>query len=245
MNEDNGPGAFFKAMSQAFGENIRARRDSPDFVGALCSQAFDSFEKNVALQAEGAPALACKGECAACCTLRVVVTAPEAFLLARFAAVNAQALAARGVELWRRIVDTDSIVGGLSEGERMSVRRDCAFIEKGLCLAYRLRPLACRGHASFDEAACAEAAAGKSVETAISTPHVVVRGLVQNALMSALRDAKLAWGLYELNGALRLALSRERALEEWLAGEDPLAEAAIAEFDTDEAAATFDKVDGA
>jgi hypothetical protein len=242
MNKDGGPGAFFKAMSHAFGETIRGRRDRSDFVGVLCAQAFDSFEKNVAIQAEGAPALACKGECAACCTLRVVATAPEVFLLARFAAVNAPALAAQGIELARRIAETDLAVGGLSERERMSVRRDCPLIENGLCLAYRLRPLACRGHASFDEAACIEAAGGKSVKTAISTPHIVVRGLVQNAMMSALREEGLAWGLYELNGALRLALSRGQALEEWIAGEDPLAPATIREFDAKEAAATFDEI---
>ena len=82
--EDNGPSAFFKAMTSAFRETIAARRNYVDLVGALCAQAFDSFERNVEIQAEGAPALACKGECAACCTLQVAVTAPEAFLLARF-----------------------------------------------------------------------------------------------------------------------------------------------------------------
>jgi Fe-S-cluster containining protein len=240
--DDRGPAAFFKAMMSAFGETIEARRDRADFVGALCAQAFDSFEKNVAIQAEGAPALACAGECAACCALRVAATAPEVFLMARFVGVNAAAFAQMGIDLVRRIAETDAEVGGLSEGQRMAARRDCPFIENALCLAYRVRPLACRGHASFDKEACVKAAAGCGGETAVSTPHLVVRGLVQNALMSSLREAGLGWRIYEFNRALLIALSRPDAVAKWVAGEDPLSEAVIGEFDAAEAAMAFDAV---
>ncbi len=242
--EDNQPAAFFRAMSEAFRETIDARRDRAELVGALCGQAFDSFEKNVAIQAEGTPALACKGECAACCALRVAATAPEVFLLTRFVAVNGSAFAQRGLDLERRIAQMTEAVRGLSDQERLAVRRDCCFIEDGLCLAYRLRPLACRGHASFDREACGKAAAGERVEAAVSTPHLVVRSLVQNALMSALRRSRLAWRLYELTQAAHIALSAPGALEQWMSGEDPLSAAAIAEFDYAEAGATFDVIGG-
>jgi len=148
------------------------------------------------------------------------------------------------VDLVRRIAEMDAAIGGLPEAQRIAVRRDCPFIENGLCLAYRLRPLACRGHAAFDKEACIEAAAGENVKTAISTPHLVVRGLVQNAMMSALRGAGLSWGLYEFNRALHIASSTPDAQEKWIAGEDPLALAAIDEFDAGEAAATFDAIAG-
>jgi Fe-S-cluster containining protein len=229
-------------MSGAFGETVRARRDKADFVGALCVQAFDSFEKNVAIQAEGLPSLACKGECDACCTLRVSATAPEVFLIARFVSVNAAAFAQAGIDLTRRIADTAAVVGGLSEARRIAVRRECPFIENGLCIAYRVRPLACRGHASFDKEACIKATAGESVEAPVSEPHLIVRSLVQNALLFALRDAGLAWRLYELNEALHVALSIPDALAKWVAGEDPLLPAMIGEFDAREASATFDAI---
>jgi hypothetical protein len=237
--EDRGPGAFFAAMTQAFDGTIRASRGRHDFVGVLCLQAFDSFDGNVAIQAEGAPALACKGDCPACCVLRVVATAPEVFLVARFVAANAAFLAQHGVDLVARIEQTAAAAAGLGERERMALKRICPFIEDGLCLAYRVRPLACRGHASYDEAACREATAGANVEAAVSTPHLVVRSLVQNAMMASLREARLAWGLYELNGAVALALSTPRAELRWTEGEDPLLPAAIADFDAAEAAATF------
>jgi hypothetical protein len=240
--DDQGPQAFFAAMTQAFDGTIRARRGRHDFVGALCLQAFDSFDGNVAIQAEGAPALACKGDCPACCIIRVVATAPEVFLVARFVAANAAILAQHGVDLVGRIHGAAEAASGLGERERMALKRICPFIEDGLCLAYRVRPLACRGHASYDEAACREATAGADVEAAISTPHLVVRSLVQNAMMASLRGAGLAWGLYELNGAVALALSTPQAELRWTEGDDPLSPAAVADFDAKEAAATFDAI---
>ncbi|MBY6242684.1 hypothetical protein [Methylosinus sp. Sm6] len=240
--DDRGPGAFFAAMTQAFDATIRARRGRHDFVGALCAQAFDSFDGNVAIQAEGTPALACKGDCPTCCVLRVVASAPEIFLVARFVAANAALLAQHGIDLVARIEATAAAAAGLGEIERMALKRICPFIENGLCLAYRVRPLACRGHASYDEAACREATAGHAVETAISTPHLVVRSLVQNAMMSSLRSSGLAWGLYELNGAVALALSTPEAELRWNEGDDPLRPAAIADFDAAEAAAIFDSI---
>jgi Fe-S-cluster containining protein len=242
MNSDNGPASFFNALSQAFGETLASTGRQPEAIGRLCLQAFDSFDKNVEIQAEEAPAVACQGECAACCTLRVVATAPEVFLIARFIEVNASSFEQRGMDIRSRIAELDADSGGLSEQQRMSLRRDCPFIENGLCLAYRVRPLACRGHASFDREACERAAQGENVQAPVSTPHLMVRSLVQNAMMSALRDAGLAWRPYELVGALNLALSMPEALEKWLAGQDPLAPNAISDFDLDEAARTFDDI---
>ncbi|WP_457797888.1 YkgJ family cysteine cluster protein [Methylocystis sp. S23] len=241
MRED-GPAFFFRATSRAFGDMIVARRGQAALVGGLCAQAFDLFEKNVANQTEGAPAIACQGECAACCRLRVVATAPEIFLLARFVSHNAAAFEAQGIMLSRRIGEAARSVGGLGELDRMAERRDCSFIEKGLCLAYRLRPLACRGHAAFDRQACVSAAEGGGEDAAISEPHLVVRSLVQNALMNALREAKLAWGLYEVTLALDLTLKAPRTIEAWLQGDDPLAPALLPDFSYEEAAALFDAV---
>ncbi|MFO1102442.1 MAG: YkgJ family cysteine cluster protein [Methylocystis sp.] len=244
MSEEIGPASFFQSTSRAFGETISARRTRPELVALLCAQAFDSFTKNVAIQAEGDPALACHGECAGCCRLRVVATAPEVFLLARFISVNAAAFAERGIMLLQRVADADRALGALSEEQRMAAQGACPLIERELCLAYKMRPLACRGHAAFDKASCLAAARGEAVEAPISTPHLVVRSLVQNALMASLRRAGLAWGLYEINRALNVALSAPNALEQWISGEDPLASARIPDFDMAEAGAIFDAVEG-
>lgn len=208
MSDDYGPSSFFRSVSRAFDATIASRRQEPDLVGLLCAQAFDNFANNAAIQAQEQPALACQGECAACCRLRVVATAPEVFLIARFVSLNYEAFAARGVSLSARISEADRAVGGMTETQRLKVQYVCPFIEKELCLAYRVRPLACRGHAAFDRKACVAAAKGEATEAFVSTPYLVVRSLVQNAMMSALRRTRLAWGLYELNRALRIAITQ-------------------------------------
>lgn len=242
MIGDSGSSAFFKAMSHAFSETISSCRTRPELVALLCAQAFDGFSKNVEIQAEGEPSLACHGECSACCRLRVAATAPEIFLLARFVSVNAAAFAERDVMLFKRIADADQAIGGLSEEQRMLVQYACPLIEGELCLAYKVRPLACRGHAAFDKALCVAAARGEAVETPVSASHLFVRSIVQNALMAALRRYGLAWGLYEVSGALNCALSAPDALERWISGQDPLARARIPDFNPVEAGAIFDAI---
>ena len=187
--DDSSPLALFKALREAFGETIRARRRSSDLVKELSVQAFDCFDGNVAIQIEDMPALACHQGCAACCDLRVAATAPEILLIAQYIVANR------------------------------------------LCLIYRARPLACRSHASFDKAACAEAMVGLDNGALVSMPHFLVRCVVQNALLASLRDAGLAWGLYELNSALSLALGSPGAEAAWRAGGDPLPNALVADAD--------------
>jgi hypothetical protein len=53
-----------------------------------------------------------------------------------------------------------------------------------------VRPLACRGLASYDRHACAQAASGKIDAIPYSESHMRVRSLVQNAMQSALQDAR-------------------------------------------------------
>ncbi len=240
--DDNTPLALFKALREAFGETIRARRGSPDLVKELSVQAFDSFDGNVAIQIEDMPALACHQGCAACCDLRVAATAPEILLIAQYVVATRPAFAGIGVDLGDRVARDAAITSGLDDDQRLALRRPCPFIEDSLCLIYRVRPLACRGHASFDKAACAEAMVGLNNEALVSMPHFLVRCVVQNALLAALRDAGLAWGLYELNSALDLALANPGAEAAWRAGGDPLANSSIAGADAREMAATFDAI---
>jgi len=87
-----------------------------------------------------------------------------------------------------------------------------------------------------------DAAAGRVTEVPFSGPHHLVRMLLQSALQAALRQQGLAWGAYELNHALVLALDAPEAQADWLRGADPLA-AAVVDLDQREAmAAGFDEV---
>jgi Fe-S-cluster containining protein len=214
------------------------------FAGVLAEgpgspRLFDMFEVNIGPQSRHLPALACRKGCPSCCILRVTATAPEIFLLADYVQQIDSAPSGAAIGLRRRIALADRATRGLGETERMALREPCPFIVRGVCIVHPVRPLACRGHASFDRQACARAAAGRDVEVPLSEPHRSLRGLVQTALQSALRTAGLSWGLYEMNHGLMLALDGKARDAAWLAGSDSLAPAAV-EFDGTTAAERFD-----
>ncbi len=240
---DFGPLAFFTAQHQAFTETLRERQGSENLIDGLLMQAYASFERNVEIQAEGTPALACHKGCATCCTLRVTATAPEVLMIGRYVRWSADKLkAALNIDLAERIFTADEKTRGLDEQQRVALRLRCPYIHHGACLIYQVRPLACRGHASYDVRACLEAAAGRSGEIPYSAPHMMVRSLVQNAMQSALRDGGLAFGIYELNHAVRLALGDEICCRAWLSGEDVFAPAAVSELSAEEMGRTYDVI---
>lgn len=239
---DNSSLAFFLDQQAAFALAMAPRQGRADLIDAVLMQAFDSFDGNVAIQTEDSPDIECHKGCASCCTLRVTATAPEVLMVARYLRWLGEHPQGQHLGLIGRLAEADSQTRGLNEAQRIQLRERCPFIIDGVCRIYSVRPLACRGHASFNKRECVEAAAGRSESVAISEPHKLVRGLVQNALQSALRDGGYVWQLYELNHALMLAITLPDAEAQWLAGEDPLAEAQIAEVSSEEMAGVFDQI---
>jgi len=216
-------------------ENAHARQ----LFDVLVDRACDLFESNIGPRTHGLPPLACRKGCPSCCSLRVTATAPEIFLLADYVARIDASPGGAAIGLTRRIALADRATRGLTEAERIARRKPCPFIVRGVCIVHPVRPLACRGHASFDRQACVRAVAGRDVEVPLSEPHMALRSLVQSALQSSLRAAGLPWGLYEINHGLVLALDGTARAAAWRQGRDGLAAAAIA-FDAAAAEARFD-----
>jgi len=231
---------FFTAQARAFAETLTSRRDHADLIDGLLSRAFSSFEGNMAMLAPDCPAIACHKGCATCCTLRVTATAPEVLLIARYIAWAK--FPDSEINLAKRVAKANQETCGLDEAQRVKLKRRCPFIMQGACLIYPVRPLACRGHACYDARACVDAAAGRIEQIPVSEPHRLFRGLIQNALQSALRDAGYAWNLYELNQALLLALNDESCQQRWARGEEVFATARIAEVNPEEMARVFDQI---
>lgn len=242
MSDDSerGAEAFFNAQRAAFEHTLATA--GPQAVQATLLQAWDSFDGNVAIQCEGQPAVECAKGCASCCALRVTALAPEVFVLADYLRATAPTLQRHGIDLGAAVRTADAATRGLDEAARVALRRRCAFVIQGVCMIHRARPLSCRGHASHDRRACAAAAAGRTDEVPFSGPHRLVRLLLQAALQAALRERGLAWGAYELNHALVLALDTPDAYAAWTAGADPLAGAAVDQDVRAALAASFDEV---
>lgn len=233
---------FFVSLQRAFVATLGSAGRTPAAVDRLLARAFDTFEGNVGVLCEDEPPLACGRGCAACCSLRVVATAPELLLAARFLRTVQPRLRERGVDLVAGLRLADRRTRGRSESARAGLRQPCAFVARGVCVIYAVRPLACRGHASHDRRACTAAAAGRRFAVPASEGHRLARSLVQNAMQSALRQAGLSWALYELNQGLLVALDDPTAEARWLQGDDPFAAAAIPELPADEMAAAFDRL---
>lgn len=232
--------AFFHEAQRHFRAVIERHAQRELSLDTLLASAWHTFDSNVSHQTASLPEPDCYKGCATCCTLRVTATAPEVFMLARFIRAITPGLLLKGIDLVEQVAQAHRVTHGVNEQKRIAMRSRCPFIARGVCVIYQVRPLACRGLASYDRKACAQAASGTLEQIPYSEPHMRMRSLIQNALQSALRDCNLAWGNYELNHALMLALSDERLESRWWAGEDALRHARVSEVSEEEMAQTFD-----
>jgi Fe-S-cluster containining protein len=226
-----GPAEFLEAQRTAFKSTISLQPGSGDCAQALASQAFDNLESNTRRRAEGKPPIACAKGCSTCCRgFRVDATGPEILEVARCIRVMP---AQQAQELTERVKAADAVTRGLGGGERLRLHDPCPMLgDDDACRVYASRPLACRGHASYDRQACIDAASGSRREIPVSVPHAQMRLLVQTALEAALLDSGLEPGQYELNQALTIALADPAAADKWFRGIDVI-EAALSPISTD------------
>jgi Fe-S-cluster containining protein len=234
-----GPADFFHAQRAAFQDTIARFAGRPDLLDRMWMQAFSSFEHNVEAETQGLPALACHKGCGTCCQLQVVATMPEVLMVARYVRAMAGGFRKVGLDLRDRLADAGPAE---APAHPMALGRECPFLAEGLCVIYPVRPMACRGHASFDKQACVSALCGGAQDVPVSGAHRAVRGLVQSALQSALHDAGLPWGVYDLVGALRLTLAREDGEAAFRAGEDFMLPAAADRAVRADMGAAFDRL---
>ena len=232
---------LFVAQRQAFLDVLdRPNRGGDEVIADISALAYDAFEQLLEAWSLDLPPLDCHKGCSPCCILRVIATSPEILATAHF--IQNRMERDEADKLIGRIRDADIVTRGLGEAERMAVRRPCPFVVKGVCVIYPVRPLACRGHAAFDAKACAQAAKGMDVDIPISEPHLMARSFVQNPLHAALMSRGLAWGAYELNEALLIAIDDPTAATRWLAGEDVFKTAMAADMPMAEMAEAFRQI---
>lgn len=140
-------------------------------------QAFSSYEHNVAEQAKDLPPLACHKGCGTCCRIQVAATMPEVLMVARYVRAMAEGFRKIGIDLPARLAAAQATAPAASG--TMALGGECPFLAEGICVIYPVRPLACRGHVSFDAAACIAALEGEADEVPVSESHRTVRALVQ------------------------------------------------------------------
>ena len=182
---------------------------------ALVDSAIETMEDLWADLAQDEPDYACRKGCSWCCQQTVMVTAPEALLVAQY--IRERYDAETVAKLRDRIVQNAEKIEGLSNDERLDNRLACVFLQEGECSIYPARPLPCRGGFSEDAEYClnllnnreetqAAVAAGTLDGKFLFVPNMLFDS-AQVGMAAAVRNDVLNADPIELTAAVAIALS--------------------------------------
>jgi Fe-S-cluster containining protein len=157
--------------------------------------------------------IACKKGCNFCCHQRVLVSAPEAFLLAKAARAKGPTFLLEAKQRAEKIADK-------SADARLGAKLPCALLVNGTCSVYAERPLNCRQVTSFAVEPCRDEFEGKP-STVNAPAHYALhaentRILEATALLTMAKPV----AFYELGAALLRIFETPDAESKWLAGND-------------------------
>lgn len=89
--------------------------------------------------------VACKEGCSYCCHYHVYVHGPEVFALAEF--INTKLDTSARAKVRKQLEENVKKIAGMTVEEHVKTNVKCALLDDGeRCLAYSLRPYACRKH---------------------------------------------------------------------------------------------------
>lgn len=164
---------------------------------------------------------ACASGCSYCCHLKVAVSPAEAIRL--FEALRAS-LSAPALDALRARVDaTVEKTKGLDSSAHADLRLPCPVLdERGRCLGYGARPMACAGANSYDATRCRAAFQSVTNED-LPIPHYAperrAAGAARAGLTGALLARRLDGRVLELGAALAILLDDPGARLRWERGE--------------------------
>ncbi len=199
------------------------RRQSPSVD---CAQlAHRAYEASVRANPPKAP-VACGKGCSYCCHAVVMVTAPEAFRMAREVEGAGPGRATPNrADFLARAAST----ANLTAAERLGRKLPCPFLAGGACSVYAARPLACRRTTSFAVEPCVEEYEGQEGDILVPQKLLTHATNAQLPLLAALRALGRPARLYELSGAVQTILKTDDAEARWREGEDVLGSVASQE----------------
>jgi Putative zinc- or iron-chelating domain len=183
--------------------------DDPSTAAGEIQAAFDAAAKLHAPLGK----LACKKGCGYCCYGIVMISAPEAFLLATW-------VQSRGAEAIERFRSAAAEPAGKTPQQRHGAKLPCPLLHDGACSAYATRPVACRTVTSFDLAPCLDEFEGRGGDILVPTHYTAHGGNAQIALAAALTLKGRPVAYYELSAAVLRVLDTPDAVGRWNAGED-------------------------
>lgn len=171
----------------------------------------------------------CAKGCTFCCHTIVALTPPEAFYVAEFIERTRTPEAfALTVE---KVRADDATTRGMRGLERWGKAVPCSLLktEDGACSAYSGRPLACRGVLSSSRRGCEAAFNERAERPLFDSPFLFQNSDIFTYAIAIGLKAAAGRRIHrlEMNAALAVIWSTERAFERWLAGEDIFAGARV------------------
>lgn len=196
---------------------------APDALHTVNDQWHDRIGEFMASSAiEHGINLACHSGCAWCCrSLRVDVTAPEAFRIKQW--LDTHCTAEERATLAETARDNAARARNLSPVQYSQARITCMFLVDNRCSIYPVRPATCRTYHSLDANPCER----KYVMPAMREGALVVRGLLLggraflNAMLGALRKQRLDANTYELAQTMTTLFTVSNAFVLWRQGKKP------------------------
>ena len=187
----------------------------------LAENAVESFKAS-----HPPPALACREGCDWCCQQIVGVSAAEVFRIADYLR---RTLSPQDLDATReRLARLDDPRRRLPPHQRTGARLPCGLLVDHRCLAYPVRPLTCRGFNSSDAHQCELfLQAPRTVRLPNYVPQLRMTTFALDGMRAGLSEAGLNGDLFELTGALHIALAMPDAAQRWLAGEAVFAPARL------------------
>jgi Fe-S-cluster containining protein len=183
-------------------------------AAALINRVFDLTMRKLP-PAQRHPPVACTIGCTYCCYNVVMATAPEVFLAA------GEVRARRDQAFVTAVLGRCQAVRPVREA---GGRPPCPLLESDRCSVYAARPAVCRKHTSFAVSACKNEHEGRPSNIPIRPFDQMVFECCAVALITGMRlwDGRQG-SVFELSGALRVALQDPDAEQKWLGGEDVFA----------------------
>jgi len=202
---------------------------------ALASRLAEQAFEETATEKSHPEQIACRRGFSYCCHMRVVATVPEIIALHDFIALNRSTNEVAALR--RRIAALGEVTSGLTDEQWGAGYFPCPMLVEGLCSAYSVRPLDCRGYNSTNLAAC-EAAAKDYLEWDVPRDELLmsVNKSAQAGLLQALAREGYRPRLVELTAGLRIAFEDSTAIDRWIEGENPFAGAELDPSDPEQRA---------
>jgi hypothetical protein len=172
--------------------------------------------------------LPCKTGCFWCCYMRVKATPLEVICIVDY--LHARLKPGEMSALRQRLATTDEITRGMNGYQRVCAKMVCPLLVDGKCLAYPVRPIACRVYHSLNPLDCEASLDNGNGSVTIRHDISGMSMGIFAGLTEGLRTVGLQTRLLELIAGLRIAMDAPGSglVKRWLAGEPTFAEAEMA-----------------